>query len=1050
MDKSVLALLWVAVCITGSAVGNEADVVQNATRLNGGIVIVLDPTDATLLIDLAARPAIQVQALLQQHGAIDSLRQSIRQTGKYGQISVNHYNGSELPYVDNLVNMVVCDQGAKIPRQELMRVIAPHGTLHVRTGDGYHRVLKPVPEGMDEWNQFLHNAANNGVSQDDVGPPQRIRWHNTPETGRSKALMPSVTCMVTANGVLYTVEDRASPEDINAPLAYHLVARDAFNGIELWKRPINEWVKGGSTRGIKNVSSQLQRRLVAIGDHVYFPMEFDAPVSRIEGRSGKTVELLAGTSSTREVAVEQGVMYGVQGAGYGLILDEAALQQRRGMTPTPPRQVSLYAYDLKASKMLWVRPLKRGYIGASFCVNSDAIAYLAGKELIRLNKQTGTVQWAAPIEPTQSKPQNTRKNKKPNLALGEKPIPGENYNVHPTLILSGDKALCAFDKEIAAYSLDSGQKLWASSNEASYMKSPELFVIDNVMWNRQLKGFDLETGRVVKELEQKMLGPMSHDRCYRNRVTHQYYLNSASGGVDFVGLDGNSENPGPWVRSTCGLSAMPANGMVYNGPFVCQCAIGSMITGFNALYNETPDRFTVEHSPRLVKGFAYDRPLGQDAGVKDWPTYRRSSTRSGISNATLPANLATEWTVNVGPNPTAPVIVNGRVYVASRNTHTLHCLDGATGQTLWTFVAGGAIDSPPTYHQGLLLTGSRDGWVYCVDAVDGVLRWRFNALPTESLIADRGRIESAWPVNGSVLVEQGVAYFAAGRSSFLDGGVSVFGLDPGTGELIHSNVVDGPYARAEPTFPTTGERRFRLSGFRSGIFSVADGKLFLRHQAFTPELKPLGINEVTEPHLIPSAGYLDSVPQHRTYWTVDVDLCYGAPTAITGYGPLGDITAYETGEFFEVRGYSPGRNLPGRGADLTPFNTHSVFAGKMTKDPKGDTWVSRRGTTIPEVGIWQKNWSTATPFAGHAISVSANAVMVAGVPLTTGFSLQDTIDSFLGNKGGVLWMMDRGTGKRLREYVLPAAPAWDGIAIADRVCVVSLKDGSVMGMLAID
>jgi hypothetical protein len=329
---SVLAL-WVVICIAGPAVGQEADVIQNATRLNGGIVIVLDSTDADFLTALAARPSIQIQALHQDEATVESLRQSIHPTGKYGQISINPYNGKDLPYVDSLVNMVICDQSAKVSRQELMRVIAPHGTLFIKTGDGYNREVKPVPEDMDEWNQFLHNAANNGVSQDNVGPPQRMRWHNTPETGRSKALMPSVTGMVTANGVLYTIEDRTSPEDINAPFEYHLVARDAFNGIELWKRPIQEWVKGGSTRGIKNVSSQLQRRLVAIGDHVYFPMEFDAPISRIDGRSGETVQLLTGTASTREVAVENGVMYGIQGAGYGLILEETALQKRRGITP---------------------------------------------------------------------------------------------------------------------------------------------------------------------------------------------------------------------------------------------------------------------------------------------------------------------------------------------------------------------------------------------------------------------------------------------------------------------------------------------------------------------------------------------------------------------------------------------------------------------------------------------------------------------------------------------------------------------------------------------
>jgi hypothetical protein len=127
-----------------------------------------------------------------------------------------------------------------------------------------------------------------------------------------------------------------------------------------------------------------------------------------------------------------------------------------------------------------------------------------------------------------------------------------------------------------------------------------------------------------------------------------------------------------------------------------------------------------------------------------------------------------------------------------------------------------------------------------------------------------------------------------------------------------------------------------------------------------------------------------------------------------------------------------------------------VFAGKLAEATEGDVWVSRKGKTIPEVGTWGKNWSVSTPFAGHAISVCENAVMVAGVPMTEGFSQQDTIDSFRGEKGGVLWMVDKATGDRLQEIALPAPPAWDGIAIAEQTCVLSLKDGSVMGLSASD
>tara|TARA_B110000483_G_C18173828_1_gene534289 strand:+ start:1398 stop:2090 length:693 start_codon:yes stop_codon:yes gene_type:complete len=221
--KLVPCSLFVAFAFSFSLFGEELNPVKDAALLNGGIIVTLDLTDATQLEELASNPSLRIQALLEENEAIEPLRKSIHQAGKYGQISVNPHNGSELPYIDNLVNLVICDQSTNIPRDELLRVLTPHGILYLKTDNGYERIVKPVPKGMDEWNQFLHNAANNGVSRDDVGPPQRMRWHNTPETGRAKASMPSVTSMVTANGVLFTVEDRATPEDVHAPFEYQLV-----------------------------------------------------------------------------------------------------------------------------------------------------------------------------------------------------------------------------------------------------------------------------------------------------------------------------------------------------------------------------------------------------------------------------------------------------------------------------------------------------------------------------------------------------------------------------------------------------------------------------------------------------------------------------------------------------------------------------------------------------------------------------------------------------------------------------------------------------------
>ena len=87
------------------------------------------------------------------------------------------------------------------------------------------------------------------------------------------------------------------------------------------------------------------------------------------------------------------------------------------------------------------------------------------------------------------------------------------------------------------------------------------------------------------------------------------------------------------------------------------------------------------------------------------------------------------WRTKLGGKLTAPVSADGRVYLARGDTHELLAIDANQGNVLWRYRTGGPVDTPPTFYQGMLLAGCCDGWVYCLRAADGVLRWRFQAAP---------------------------------------------------------------------------------------------------------------------------------------------------------------------------------------------------------------------------------------------------------------------------------------------------------------------------------
>lgn len=1021
-----------------------ASKVVEQCRLSGGIVVALDFPDGKAIADLAVKDGFVVHGLLTSEAGVEKARREIAQAGRYGHVSCDSYNGGDLPYVDNLVNLVLCKESSKVPLPELMRVIAPGGSLMVEGPSGWKKMVKPIPTGMDEWNQFLHGADNNGVSRDDVGPPQRLRWHDGPEYGRSKALSPSFPNMVTADGVVFTIEDRATTENVNAPSQYYLVARDAYNGIQLWKRTMpKEWIKwqGGS---IKNISTQQQRCLAAIGKTVYFCTGFGGAVTALDSRTGAEKQVYPLTERTAEFLIEGNFLYGIKGAPY-----RVGKSDQSG-------SVALYALDLSKGSMIWSKPITNEYTGGTLVVKGRRLVYHCKDGLVCVDSATRKELWTVAVQgsavdklfpeapdprekaaaPKTQRARNAKKTRQPT------DVTAFTGNDQPTIVLTDDMIYCAIGNSIVAMTLAKGNTLWTADGRANYKKSPDLFVADGLVWSRDLKGRDPQTGEVVRTLNQDMTGPMAHDRCYRNRITHRYYLNSATGGTDFMALDGSLESPNPWVRSTCGLAVMPANGMMYSGPYVCQCVIGAMIPGMNALYNgsgNTGAPFTVELAPRLVKGPAFGSPGGAAATANDWPTYRYSSLRSAVAAAPTAVSLSAKWNVDIGAKPTAPVVAGDTVYVADRDSYTLHALDRENGRTRWTYIADGCVDSPPTYFRGMVLFGSRTGWVHCLRAADGQLAWKFTGLPERRLVCDSGRLESAWPVNGSIMIFEGTVYVAAGRNSFLDGGIGVFGLDPFTGAMRHGRMVRGPFEEDRPNFPIQADGIFQLDGFKSDIFSNNGSELFVRNQGFTPNLEPINPDDVKTLHLMASAGYLNDSPQHRTYWTVDQNLRYGAGTGRFGFGPAGDIIAFDGKAFYEVRGYAPGRNLEGRGRGMNPLEIYSIYSGSLSG---ADGTVKHN--LIPGIGRWDKRWQTPVPFAGHAIAAAENTLLVAGVPMLKGYSQADTDASYAGGKGGIAWLLDVNDGHKLQELRFDAAPVWDGIAIAHKNYFLCLKDGSVV------
>jgi len=1047
--------------------------ILDAIGVQGGIVVHLGCGDGILTAALHANDRYTVHGLDADPAKIAEARSYIREQGVYGPVSVERHSGSLLPYSDNLVNLVVVQDAGNVPMAEVMRVLAPGGVACVWRNGKFDKTVKAWPGNIDQWTHFLHDASNNAVAKDTVvGPPRSLQWIAPPLWLRSHETPSGIQASVSAAGRLFYFFDEGliGITDERLPDRWSLLCRDAFNGRLLWKRPLESWgwrqwslerYQGKDWTTLRaartDVPNANQRCIVADGDKLYTTLSYRAPMSILDAATGGTITTIDATLGTSEILASDGIVvaYTEQEPG--------AAARRRGAKKET--KAALIAVSGSTQKVLWdkqigqIRPL-------SLAIDKDRIIYLSGKDLAAVDLNDGSDLWR--VQPNQTAPKTL-------------------VTVSDTIVMQGGKLVSAYDAA-------DGRLLWEKTvPPIGGGEGDDLFVIDGLVWRGMLSvddegkpvgksphalviGWDLRSGLEKKRILVKNLrSPEHHHRCYRNKATIRYLISSYEG-AEFLDFQGDNHSQNNWLRGACGYGMMPANGMLYVPPDQCFCQPGSKFLGFAAV-TSGPDRAVedVEDRQRLEKGHAYGAVADtQSDPVSDWPTFRHDAARSGSTPASIPSNVSVDWKAALGGTLTAPVAADGKLFVAETDEHTLNALDMATGKTLWQFIADGRIDSPPTIYRGMVLFGSKDGRVYCLRASDGRLVWRFLAAPNDRRIACFDQIESAWPVHGSVLVDNGTAYFTAGRSTYLDGGIRVYGLEPATGKILHKGLLEGPHRNVDKD----RDLAFFMLGANSDVLVSEGGYLYMRQKKMTPELKEVEVDVLSSKgaqdvglHVFSTAGLLDGSWYNRTFWmyskrwpgfqlanqapktgqllVVDDEKTYAVRAFYRrnvhslmffpgkeGYLLFADYNTNEPQIVGEAGSRKPLKWLPqsdfsrARGNEMRTLESEAFGLDKMI------------GYTRAEPPVWT-NWLDVRI---RAMVKAGETLFVAGPPDV--LDSKDPYAAFEARRGARLVAVSAADGKKLSEMPLEYPPVFDGMIAAGGRLFASLEDGSVVSLAA--
>jgi outer membrane protein assembly factor BamB len=558
-----------------------------------------------------------------------------------------------------------------------------------------------------------------------------------------------------------------------------LVAQSAFNGTVLWQHSLSP-------------NFMIHRNaMIATPETLY--LADDVSCKLLDAATGDVRDEIVSTPDDGTVwkwlALADGVLYAL--VGHQETPDPTVRGERRarGWPWGPPLGAgynsktypwgfgqTILAIDPGSKKVLWRHRETEPLDTRAMCMAGGRIFYYShGKFLGALAAKSGEALWRT------SEPEILQ-------AVGEHRFaqnPGEGFSTS-SYVKCNEQALFFAGPtrtDLAAVSAAAGKLLWRIANGGNsqlVLRPDGLYA----MGPRGSARHDFLTGDVLESL-----GPRVN--CTRATGSlDSIFVRGGRDGTMRYDLVGDTQQHICPIRPSCQDGVLVAHGHLFWGPWMCDCNL--TLVGVASLAPAGDFDF-----PGKIRDLERRETPANAAPVADleidpadWPTLRANNARTAMSAADVPDQVQLSWKFQspAGLPATAPTAAGGLVFVGGHDG-AVRAIESASGEVRWTAYTGGPISYPPTLWKGRALVGSGDGWIYCFEAASGRRLWRFRAAPAERIIPVYGSLRSTWPVASGVLVEDGIAYAAAGIANY--DGTHVFALDAETGRLRWHNHTSG-------------------------------------------------------------------------------------------------------------------------------------------------------------------------------------------------------------------------------------------------------------------
>ena len=806
---------------TASAPSELAAYVQEQAGTSAGVCAVIGCEDVEVAVAIAQSSDFIVHVLDPATSNVIAARGVAEAQGLIlPQFVVEQSPLQRLPYADNVVDLLVAVNPSEtilsqLTVPEVLRVLRPKGSAIVgfsndaessrselvrwaEAGDAravnvhsdrfgvWAAIAKPPLAGTDNWSHWEHSPDNNPVSTDTViKAPYMTQWMGEPYY----ITMPAIT--TAAGGRTFLATGHIAHHEREEPWLNTVLARNGYNGAELWRRRLPD-------------GYLVHRSAFIATDDTFYMIDLDGngcllldPETGMEQREIRIPDL---PGEWKWMALKDDTLFVLAGGEPDPAETTIVRSQRSHWSwgelsqgyyaPQVPWGFgkTIVAYDLSRDCVRWSHTENAPIDSRAMVLGENSVFFYAPESRLgRLDAKTGDAIWLNDDSETRALIEEQ--------GVGLSSTPGFRTSVF-SLYTSQSVVFAAQTRmNVVAVSPEDGTLLWHHPKTSS---NPNTLYVPSVLASpgtgdagRLLVGIGPDgstlvvnplTGDILEDLD------FAKRSCARLTATpDSFFCRGMPEGVTrYDRINGKVLFNGA-LRPACNDGVIAANGLLYIGPWTCDCNLTLM--GTVAMCSASDYDTLAEARFESGSGDAA-RVASLDVSPQDWPAYRGDNAHSGSTDLSVSNELWNIWTYRPEHpfSPTAATAAGGLIFFAGSDGN-VRALDGMTGSPVWSYPTAGPIMQPPTIWNGRAYVGSADGYIYALEATTGRLLWRFRGAPVERRIMVHGSLCSTWPVNSGVLVEDGIAYAAAGIVDY--DGTYVYALDAVTGAVKWENTTSG-------------------------------------------------------------------------------------------------------------------------------------------------------------------------------------------------------------------------------------------------------------------